>query len=615
MNTSTSILIITQQQARLGRFIARYKTQNEQFVGWRIWTFVGGFIGLLVALAIDNLLALIVFSAWISGFTLLIRQHRHLRDTLTRFEIAHYLRGIQLARLRLDWDQLPISTATAASDHPFATDIDIVGEYSLHRLLDTSVSRGGSDRLLRWLLRTSPPNKADIARVQHLVGALRPLTTFRHQLALEAYLIGIGRGGWRASIGRKWEGTRLSAWLAQAHPAIPAHVVMILGLNALVTAVLFILSSIYDLPPFWLASFVLYALLSIIQFRNIGNLFGEALALYAELGQLRAILNHLETFRVQDSVLRELLATFQAVDKPPSAHLHRLDMILGAASLQANPILWMLVNIIIPYDMFWGYQLGKSKGDLANQLPMWLETIYELEALGGLAEFSALHPQHPFPAIHDTAQFRGIKLGHPHIPYDVRVCNDFAFDKLGDMVIITGSNMAGKSSFLRTVGINLVLAYAGSVVCAEQLDVGMFRLFTCIRVNDSVVDGISYFYAEVKRLKALLDALQADANLPLFFLIDEIFRGTNNRERLIGSKAYIQALANGHGVGLISTHDLELVSLADEIPTIRNLHFREYIANGVMIFDYILREGPCPTTNALMIMRLAGLPISSAKID
>ncbi len=609
MNTSTSILIISKQQARLGRFIARYKAQNERFVGWRVWAFLGGFIALLVALVIDNGFALGIFLAWTGGFTLLIRQHRHLRETLTRFEIAHYQRGIQLARLKLDWDSLPISTASASSEHPFATDIDIVGDYSLHRLLDTSVSRGGSERLLGWLLRPSPPDTSDIVRVQHLVDELRPLKTFRHQLALEAYLMGVGRGGWRNSIGRKWEGTRLSTWLSQAHPTIPAGFVMLLGINALVTAVLFVLSSMYDLPAIWLISFVVYALFSIIQFRHIGNLFGEALALYAELGQLRAMLNHLETFRVRDSALRDLLGVFQAVDKPPSAHLHRLDVILGAASLQANPILWMLVNIIIPYDIFWGYMLGKSKGDLSNQLPLWLDAIYELEALGALAEFSALHPQYPFPTMSDTTHLKAVKLGHPHIPYTQRVDNDFELEKLGDMVIITGSNMAGKSSFLRAIGANLVLAYAGSVVCAEKLEVGMFRLFTCIRVTDSVVDGISYFYAEVKRLKALLNALQQRDELPLFFLIDEIFRGTNNRERLIGSKAYIQALADEHGMGLISTHDLELVTLADEIPTIRNVHFREHIANGAMVFDYVLREGPCPTTNALMIMQLEGLPI------
>ena len=169
--------------------------------------------------------------------------------------------------------------------------------------------------------------------------------------------------------------------------------------------------------------------------------------------------------------------------------------------------------------------------------------------------------------------------------------------------------MSGKSTFLRTLGINLVLAYAGGPVCAQAFRTQLFRPFTCIQVADSVNDGISYFYAEVRRLKALLNALQADHPLPLFFLIDEIFRGTNNRERLQGSRAFIRTLAQSQGVGLISTHDLELVHLADEVPLIENFHFRETIEDGRMVFDYKLHDGPCPTTNALTIMKMEGLPV------
>jgi len=144
---------------------------------------------------------------------------------------------------------------------------------------------------------------------------------------------------------------------------------------------------------------------------------------------------------------------------------------------------------------------------------------------------------------------------------------------------------------------------------ARRLETAPFRLFTCIRVADSVTDGISYFYAEVKRLKALLDALERDDPLPVFFLIDEIFRGTNNRERLIGSRSYIRALVGRHGVGVISTHDLELVRLADEMAQLENYHFTETIADGRMAFDYRLRRGPSPTTNALKIMQMEGLPV------
>jgi len=204
--------------------------------------------------------------------------------------------------------------------------------------------------------------------------------------------------------------------------------------------------------------------------------------------------------------------------------------------------------------------------------------------------------------------FDARQLGHPLIPFQTRVCNDFLI-RQGEVVIITGSNMSGKSSFLRAVGVALALAGAGSVVDAAALRLTPFRLFTSLRVTDSVADGISYFYAEVKRLRALLEALSAPEGPPLFFLIDEIFRGTNNRERLIGSRAYVRALSARGGTGLIATHDLELIHLADELPNVSNRHFRETVEDGRMRFDYILRPGPCPTTNALAIMALEGLPV------
>jgi DNA mismatch repair ATPase MutS len=195
-------------------------------------------------------------------------------------------------------------------------------------------------------------------------------------------------------------------------------------------------------------------------------------------------------------------------------------------------------------------------------------------------------------------------LGHPLIAHEQRVCNDFTMDT-SKVTMLTGSNMSGKSSFLRTLGVNLVLANAGAVVTADSLQMSLFRIYTCIKVSDSLAEGYSYFYAEVRRLKALLDALEKPDLLPLFFLIDEIFKGTNNRERLLGSEAYIQALLGKHGTGAISTHDLELASLRG----LSNYHFADQVCDGQLTFDYKLQVGVSPSTNALRIMRLAGLPI------
>jgi DNA mismatch repair ATPase MutS len=191
--------------------------------------------------------------------------------------------------------------------------------------------------------------------------------------------------------------------------------------------------------------------------------------------------------------------------------------------------------------------------------------------------------------------------------------NDFTLPDLGGIALVTGSNMSGKSTFLRTIGAALVLAFAGSPVPAQRMRTLPFRLFTSMNVADSINDGISFFYAEVRRLKALLDALEADHAYPLLFLIDEIFRGTNNRERQIGSWAYTRALVGRNGAGFLSTHDLELANLASENPSIKNYHFKETIQDGKMVFDFKIHPGASPTTNALRIMALAGLPLPPEK--
>ena len=182
-------------------------------------------------------------------------------------------------------------------------------------------------------------------------------------------------------------------------------------------------------------------------------------------------------------------------------------------------------------------------------------------------------------------------------------------DRFGRVLLLTGSNMSGKSTFLRTIGMNVVLANAGSAVVADFLRMRPMRPFTCIQVSDSVNDGISYFYAEVKRLASLLRALEHEHAHPQLSLIDEIYRGTNNRERWSGSRAFIEHAVGTRGIVVLSTHDLELAALADTVEDVRNLHFREEVYERHMEFDFVLREGPCPTTNALKLMEREGLPV------
>ncbi|MEQ9027075.1 MAG: MutS family DNA mismatch repair protein, partial [Aggregatilineales bacterium] len=491
-------------------------------------------------------------------------------------------------------------------NHPFAVDLDIVGQRSVHQLLDTAVSSSGSARLLAWLL-TTVPDLAETMRRRTLIQELIPLGAFRDRLALSAEIVAGQNKG-------RWNSDGLVYWLNDDDTDIDpkrlrANLVIVAGL-ALCNIVLFGLYSFGVIPAYWMITFAVYALLSGLQWRKLGGLFDQALSIQAQLMRLAAIFRHLEAYEYsQQPQLKQLCVPLKQAESQPSRLLRRTSWIAAAASLQRNPVLWITLNFIMPWDIFFAYQLERNKTQLRLTVPVWLDVLYELDALNSLANFADLNPDAVFPTFEQDVVFKAQAIGHPLIAHSARIKNDFQMEELGQAIILTGSNMSGKSSFLRTLGVNLQLAYAGGVVCADVLNTGVFRVFTSIRVSDSLADGFSYFYAEVRRLKMLLDAVREEDAPPLFYLIDEIFRGTNNRERLLGSQAYIRALVGAHGVGIIATHDLELVTLAEESSLISNYHFREDVIDGKIVFDYHLRVGPCPTTNALKIMALEGLPV------
>jgi len=348
-----------------------------------------------------------------------------------------------------------------------------------------------------------------------------------------------------------------------------------------------------------------------------GDLFEDAYSLRDAFDQLGGIFEYLEIYRYGEHTnLKDLCKPFfSSSTQRPSILLKKIARVAKAATLQKNLLLWVVLNVLIPWDFYFAHRFNQYKSQAAVHLPLWLDVWFELEALNSLANFAYLNPEYVLPEVltceasSQHLPFQASALGHPLIPEEKKVTNDFAINNLGEIDLITGSNMSGKSTFLRTLGINLCLAFAGGPVNASSLQTSLFRLFTCIKISDSVTESYSYFYAEVRRLKALLSAVEESNPLPLFFLIDEIFKGTNNRERRLGSEAYISALAGRNCLGIITTHDLDLVKLADKLPELKNYHFKEDIVDGRMVFDYILRPGPSPTTNALKIMQMEGLPV------
>ena len=606
--------VLNRQLSRLSRKLSEMGDQNSRYSWARLAIVIVGGIGTFLAFFFGPVwLGRIFLFLSISAFVTAVYYHRRLDRSILRFQIMEQHTRRQVARMNLDWKQIPPPDPAASDpEHPFETDLDLTGERSVLQLINTAVSQGGTQRLASWLLeRNIDPNR--VLKRQELVKEMKPLFGFRNRLMLNSALVS-------ENPNERWDGENVIAWLDNNNgdeSLLP--ILLLLGILSIMNIALFLLYTLVFIPPYWIATFVLYVAIYYFKYKDYRDLFGEAYYLSTTLNEFRTVLLYLENYSFRPgSLLAKLCQPFLDRAYRPSKLLRRIGVIASAASLQRNQIVWFFLNMLVPWDLFFVHQLGLFKRRLKSLLPVWLDTWYQLEGLNSLANFAYLNPDGVFPILnHRSGEtsgsvFQAQDLGHPLIPDVERTSNDFTLSHIGEIVIITGSNMAGKSTFLRTMGVNLALAFTGGIVFASSFDTLPLRLFTCINVSDSLSDGISYFYAEVKRLKSLLDELVSKDTYPLFFLIDEIFRGTNNREREIGSRAYMKALTGQNGVGVISTHDLELVHLEDDVSGILNYHFREDVTDGRMVFDYCLRPGPSPTTNALKIMRLEGLPVDAS---
>ena len=602
------------QIKRLQKRIAILDYKSNR-IGWaRVAIFfIGALLSLLAYFLAGWWLLLISAAATLIIFSIVAYFHARINRSITRHKIWMQIKSTHIARINLDWDGIPPEPFTDPPvNHPFATDLDITGKHSLHRLINTAILSEGSQRLQEWLLNTTPDLEV-IRQRQALIQELTPLTIFRDKLLLKSLLSS-------KNISRTLEQKNVLNLLNEQPASRSLLPLLFVSLTlSVLTITLFILNLVQLIPQYWVMMMLITILFLFVTKNQRGELFEDAYQLRDRFAQLSLIFEYLETYRYgKNQTLKTLCEPFHLDhEHRPSPLLKKIARVASASTLQKNILLWIVVNVLVPWDFYFAFRFQQYKSQLAVHLPVWLHIWLELEALNSLANFAYLNPEYILPELipckdqdEHALPFQAYGLGHPLIPVHQKVVNDFSIHQLGEIDIITGSNMSGKSTFLRTIGINLCLAYAGGPVNANLFQTSLFRIFTCIRINDSVTEGYSYFYAEVKRLRKLLTEVESENGTPLFFLIDEIFKGTNNRERRIGSESYISALVGKQCVGLISTHDLELVTLEEKLPDIRNYHFKEDVIDGQMVFDYQLREGPCPTTNALKIMQMEGLPIN-----
>lgn len=547
-------------------------------------------------------------------FSLSVFMHKKVKTEYIKITLYREFFTHQIARLEIDWSSLETPYTSEIDKSPVSRDLNLSGKNSLHHLIDICISQEGSQLLKEWLI--SPQNTLEeLHDKQVLVKELRPKTRFRTQIILKTKFLKFLFFGIKKR--KKWQILELLNWFEQSFEtnSMKKTLYILSGLSFFNLLSLTLYFSGY-IKTLIITGFILYVLISIYFRKFIVTLFNESVSITYELSKLYEILALIENFEFpKNSHLKHFFKPIQDEHLKPSKVLKKLSLIVSAASLQRNFIIWGALNIMVPWDFFFSWYLASYKREIEPLVKTWLKIIIELDALQSLANFAYLNPENVFPEISNDfeAPLRCSNLGHPLIQFQQRICNSFEIEKIGQINLITGSNMAGKSTFLRTIGINMALSLAGGTVHASSFKSLPLQIFTCINVSDSLKDGFSYFHAEVRRLKHLMDLLIQSEGYPVLYLVDEIFRGTNNRERLIGSQSFIKAISDKEGCGLISTHDLELIKMEEVISEFKNYHFKEKFIDNKMIFDYQILAGPCSTTNALKVMKMEGLPISYFK--
>jgi len=543
-------------------------------------------------------------AASVTGFLLLVALHGHARTAAAHARALRDFNVRGAARVRRAWASLPNAGEGVASDHPYATDLDICGTpASLYRLVDVVSAGTGRPVLLRWLLSSSATAR-ELRERQAAVAELASATVFREELAVLARQSPEIAPEQYESLLQWAEQTDV---LAERSPGI-VWAARIIPVLTIATAVLAFLRRVpWSTPAFSL----LVGLVLLGRYRATLN------------SGLTGVLAHASGLRIQRRMLEQitpqpftstLLQRLRGRGASGVEALRALERALGVVEGRGS-LMYAILNALVLWDVHALAWLDRWRQRYGRQVRDSLSALGEVEALASLGMLAHDNPDWTFPQFDDRAdRLTATALGHPLIPGETRVANDVTVGPPGTMLLVTGSNMSGKSTLLRAIGLNVVLAQAGGPVCAARLTMPIFELRTSIRLADSLERGVSLFMAELERLKDIVDAARASNRThPLLYLLDEILHGTNTAERVIAARAVLGHLVRAGAIGAVTTHDLTLAADGALASASQPVHFTEHVTTGngegasAMTFDYVLRPGLATSTNALKLLAIVGL--------
>lgn len=580
------------------------KKQN-QTIGFisllRLIVFVSG-LGFTIFFLMRTTYYLSIFVLITTLFTFisLATKHSKIKHNKIRCIILCEINENCLKRLDNNWKDFSDSGEDYIDEnHSYSKDLDIFGNSSLFQWINTSITYLGRQKL-KQALESPKYNIEEIHKRQEAIKELAGNIGWTQRFAAEAIL----------SENKNHDPEELFKWAEDKNDFFLKPVVIaVIRILPIITLSLLVSSFVFSKVSYkiCLISIVVNMLLLLVGYKEInGNLetvyqYKNTILIYNKL------LTHIEKKNFNSSYLKSLKKRLVSKEgMEASFQIKKLVNLVNLISDRKN-MYYLPINFLTLWDYQCLINLQRFKKVSGSSFKGWLEVIGEMEALNSLSTIAYDHSDWAMPKfLAGSPVFDAKSLGHPLLG-SKRVYNDIHIEKSQNVILITGSNMSGKSTLLRTTGINLVLAYAGAPVCAERFNCSIMDIYTCMRTSDNLEKNISSFYAELLRIKKLVTA--TEDRTPIFFLLDEIFKGTNSIDRHTGAKVLVAKLSTENALGFVSTHDLELGDIENTNKKVKNYHLREYYKDDKLYFDYKLRPGVSTTRNALYLMKMAGLEI------
>ncbi|MYB04760.1 MAG: hypothetical protein F4Y24_00265 [Gemmatimonadetes bacterium] len=541
-------------------------------------------------------------------FGVLVARQRAARRRMRRSELMADFNREGIARVERRWGDLPsVPGATAARDHDYAVDLDLYGDASLLQLLGVCGTAPGWTTLQAWMLGGADAD--EIALRQEAVLEMAGALDFRDRLAAEGRLVASGDSGdTDASADRFLRWAEGDSWLqGQRWLRIAGLVLAPINVAAIT------LVSLGAVPtPVMAWPLVISALVLVPTWKAMHAVFAEADDGESGVRQFGPLLRHIHNASLRSRHAVAIRHRLGAGPRVAHEEMNVLRRLLDMADVRRSPLFHIPLALVLHWDVHVLVALERWKERSGHRVGDWLDATGEAEALAALAALAADHPDWTMPALDpDAHTVEARALGHPLIAPGICIRNDVEIGPAGSFLLVTGSNMSGKSTLLRALGLNAVLAQAGGPVCAARLRMPPLRVVTSMRVDDSLAEGVSYFMAGLQRLKMVVEAARSPGGVTprTLYLLDEILQGTNSAERRVAARTVLRHLLETDAIGAVTTHDLSLAEADDLTTRGVAVHFTESVDDGAegLAFDYRLRSGIAKSTNALKLLEMAGL--------